>query len=123
MFSQPPPPPLFTGDISLYQNWTPSLRTLAKSLYRPYAYDVTRPAARWEFRSAGKFKTIQRGAAVLCRLSEADKTNEDPSSFQNSCTGLQRFDSPESNGNSPLSSTSTSKRSGGFTYCGIKRTL
>jgi hypothetical protein len=27
-----PPPPLFTVDVSLYQNWTPSFRILAKSL-------------------------------------------------------------------------------------------
>jgi hypothetical protein len=28
-----PPPPLFTHvDVSLYQNWTPPFRTLAKSL-------------------------------------------------------------------------------------------
>ena len=34
------------------------------------------------------------------------------------CSGLPRFDNPElSNGNSPLSSTSTSKRNGGFTCC------
>jgi hypothetical protein len=54
-------------------------------------------------------------AAVLCRLLEAAQTNEDPSSFQNSGAG-QRFGSPESNGNSPLSLTSMSK-SGGFTCC------
>ena len=53
--------------------------------------------------------------AVLCRLLEAVQANEDPSSFQNSCTCLQRFDSPESNGNIPHSSTSTSKRSVSFT--------
>ena len=59
-------------------------------------------------------------AEILCRLSEAVQTNEDSSSFKNSCTGLQRFTSPESNGKSPLSSTSTTKRSGGaggFTCC------
>ena len=56
-------------------------------------------------------------AAVLCCLLEAVQANEDSSSFQNSCTGLQRFDSPRSNGNKPLSSSSTSKRSGGFTCC------
>ena len=54
-------------------------------------------------------------AAVRCRLLQAVQDNEDPSSFKNSCTGLQRFGCPESNGNSSLSSTSTSKRSGGFT--------
>jgi hypothetical protein len=44
---------------------------------------------------------------VLCRILEAVQGDQHPSSFQNSCTGLQRFHSPESNGNSPLSSTST----------------
>ena len=52
-------------------------------------------------------------AEILCRLSEAVQTNEDSSSFKNSFTGLQRFTSPESNGKSPLSSTNTTKRSGG----------
>jgi hypothetical protein len=55
-------------------------------------------------------------AAVLCRLLQAVQDNEDPSSFKNYYTGLQRFGCPESNGNSSLSSTSTSK-SGGFTCC------
>jgi hypothetical protein len=54
-------------------------------------------------------------AAVLCRLLEPAQTTEDPSSFQNSGAG-QRFGSPESNGNSPLSLTSMSK-SGCFTCC------
>ena len=59
-------------------------------------------------------------AEILCRLSEAVQTNEDSSSFTNSCMGLQSFTSPESNDKSPLSSTSTTKRSGGadgFTCC------
>ena len=56
-------------------------------------------------------------AAVLCRLLGAVQANEDSSSFHNSCTCLQRIDSPESNRNSQLSSTSTNKRSGGFTCC------
>jgi hypothetical protein len=57
-------------------------------------------------------------AAVLCCLLEAVQANEVSSSFHNSCTGLQRFDSPRlSNGNKPLSSSSASKRSGGFTCC------
>ena len=56
-------------------------------------------------------------AAVVCRLLKAVEVNEDLRCFQNSCTGLHRFDSPESNGNSPLSSTSTSKKSGGFMCC------
>ena len=38
--------------------------------------------------------------AVLCRLLEAVQANDDPSSFLNSRTGLQRFDCPKiSNGN------------------------
>ena len=38
--------------------------------------------------------------AVLCRLLEAVQANDDPSSFLNSRTGLQRFDCPNiSNGN------------------------
>ena len=52
-------------------------------------------------------------AEILCRLSEGVHTNEDSSSFKHSCMGLQRFTSPESSGKSPLSSTSTTKRSGG----------
>ena len=50
-----------------------------------------------------KMATIEKEcAAVLCCLLEAVQANEDSSSFQNSCTGLQRFDSPRSNGNKPL---------------------
>ena len=37
-------------------------------------------------------------AAVLCCLLEAVQAIEDPSSLQNSCTGRERFGSPESNG-------------------------
>jgi hypothetical protein len=48
-------------------------------------------------------------AVVLYRILEAVQANEHPSSFQNSCTGLQRLDSPESNGNSPLSSSITER--------------
>jgi hypothetical protein len=60
----------------------------------------------------------RKGVRCCSLLSlEAVQANEDSSSFQNSCTGLQRFDSPRSNGNKPLSSSSTSKRSGGFTCC------
>ena len=51
-------------------------------------------------------------AEILCRLSEAVQTNEDSSYFKNSFTGLQRLTSPESNRKSPLSSTTTTKRSG-----------
>jgi hypothetical protein len=35
VFSTPPLPP-FIVDVSVYQNWTPSFRTLAKSLARSY---------------------------------------------------------------------------------------
>ena len=43
--------------------------------------------------------------AVLSCLLEAVEANEDPSSFQFSCTGLHRtFDSPKINTNRPLSS-------------------
>ena len=61
---------------------------------------------------------VSECAAVLCCLLEAVQAIEDPSSFQNFYTwvDLQRFDNPENNGNSPLSSTSTSK-SGGFLCC------
>ena len=41
-------------------------------------------------------------AAVLCRQLEAVQANADPSSFQNCCMDIQRFGSPESNGNSQL---------------------
>ena len=40
-------------------------------------------------------------AAVSCQLSEAVQTNEDPSSFKNSCPGLQQFDRPEIGHDSP----------------------
>ena len=58
---------------------------------------------------------------VRCRLSEIIQTNEDPSSFENSCMGLQTFNSPESTGQSSLTVTKTTKRSGdasGYT-CGV----
>jgi hypothetical protein len=43
--------------------------------------------------------------AVLCCLLEVVQANDDPSSFRNSRTGLQRFDCPKiSNGNRPLCS-------------------
>jgi hypothetical protein len=57
-------------------------------------------------------------AAVLCRLLEAIQANEDPTVlFRTLARVFKRFGSPESNGNSPLSLTSTSKRSSGFTCC------
>jgi hypothetical protein len=69
--------------------------------------------------TAGKFKI---NASVLLffvdfhRLFKPMKTLG--GSFQSSCTGHQRFYTPESNGNSPLSSNSTSKRNDGvFTCC------
>jgi hypothetical protein len=50
-----------------------------------------------------KVATIEKEcAAVLCCLLEAVQAKEDSSSFQNSCMGLQGFDSPRSNGNKPL---------------------
>ena len=57
---------------------------------------------------------------VLCRLSEIIQTNEDPSSFENSCAGLRTFNSPESTDQSSLTVTNTTKRSGdagGYTWC------
>jgi hypothetical protein len=60
---------------------------------------------------------VSECADVLCGLLLAVQAIEDPSSFPNSCTGLQRFCTPESNGNSPLSSTSTSKISDGYVLC------
>ena len=42
--------------------------------------------------------------AVLSCLLEAVEANEDPSSFQFACTGLQTFNSPKINSNRPLSS-------------------
>ena len=59
-------------------------------------------------------------AAVDCCLLDAVKSNEDPSSFENSCTGLQRFDSPKNNGECAVSVPVSAKRSGGhggFTCC------
>ena len=48
--------------------------------------------------------TVQGGrGAVFCRVLKAIQANEDPSSFQNSCICIQRFDSPERKGNSLLS--------------------
>ena len=48
-------------------------------------------------------------AAVLLQLSEAGQTNEDSSSFKNSCPSLQRFNSPEIVKETELSSTTTPK--------------
>ena len=48
--------------------------------------------------------------AVLSCLLEAVEANEDPSSFQRSCTGLQTFESPKINTNRPLSSGHASKK-------------
>jgi hypothetical protein len=57
-------------------------------------------------------------ATVLCRLLETVQANEDPIVlFRTLEWVFKRFGSPESNGNSPLSLTSTSKRSSGFTCC------
>ena len=59
-------------------------------------------------------------AAVDCCLLDAVKSNEDPSSFENSCMGLQRFDSPKNNGEHAVSVPVSGKRSGGhggFTCC------
>ena len=59
-------------------------------------------------------------AAVDCCLLDVVKSYEDPSSFENSCTGLQRFDSPKNNGECAVSVPVSAKRSGGhggFTCC------
>ena len=59
-------------------------------------------------------------AAVDCCLLDVVKCYEDPSSFENSCTGLQRFDSPKNNGECAVSVPVSAKRSGGhggFTCC------
>ena len=53
-------------------------------------------------------------AAVDHCLLDAVKSNEDPSSFENSCTGLQRFDSPKNNGECAVSVPVLAKRSGGI---------
>ena len=58
-------------------------------------------------------------AVDRCPL-DAVKPNEDPSSFENSCTGLQRFDSPKNNGECAVSVPVLAKQSGGhggFTCC------
>ena len=39
---------------------------------------------------------------VLCRLSEIIQTNEDPSSFENSCAGLRTFNRPKNTDQSSL---------------------
>ena len=44
------------------------------------------------------------GAVDRCLL-DAVKSNQDPSSFENSCTGLQRFDSPKNNGECAVTSS------------------
>ena len=57
---------------------------------------------------------------VLCRLLEIIQTNEDPSSFENSCPGLQTFNSPESTDQSSLTVANTTKRigdAGVYTCC------
>ena len=53
-------------------------------------------------------------AAVDRCLLDAVKSNEDLSSFENSCTGLQRFDSPKNNGECAVSVPVSAKRSGGI---------
>ena len=53
-------------------------------------------------------------AAVDRCLLDAVKSNEDPSSFENSCTGLQRFDSPKNNGECAVSVPVSAKQSGGI---------
>ena len=50
---------------------------------------------------------------VLSCLLEAIQTNEDPSSFQNSCTGPQRLDNPQNQCSSQLSSLNFTRRWGG----------
>jgi hypothetical protein len=86
--------------------------------------DVTKHDARGEFCSYSSHggKIIQHGhcrkfagecATVLCHILEAVQANED-TSFSELLHGSS---SPESNGNSLLSSTSTNKRSSGFMCC------
>ena len=59
--------------------------------------------------------TIESECAAVDRcLLDAVKSNEDPSSFENSCTGLQRFDSPKNNGECAVSVPVLAKRSGGI---------
>ena len=66
--------------------------------------------------------------AVSCCLSGAVQSNEDSSSFKNSCPSPQRFETPESNKNSPTCASQSSGKSskpksstsggrGGFTCC------
>ena len=51
----------------------------------------------------------ERAAVDRCLL-DAVKSNEDPSYFENSCTGLQRFDSPINNGECAVSVPVSAKR-------------
>ena len=50
---------------------------------------------------------------VLSRLLEIFQTDEDPSSFENSCTGPQRLHNPQNQCSSQLSLSDFTRRSGG----------
>ena len=84
--------------------------------------DVTRHEARGEFWSLWsrrrkkyfKMAIVESECfEVLSCLLEAIQTNEDPSSFQNSCTGPQRLENPQNQCSSQLSLSNFTRRSGG----------
>ena len=83
--------------------------------------DVTRHEARGEFWSLWsrrekyfKMATVESECLeVLSCLLEAIQTNEDPSSFENSCTGPQRLDNSQNQCSSQLSSSNFTRQSGG----------